>query len=190
MNWSEQEIELVIKIKNNSDLDAFKKIFNHYNASLVTYAKYFVLDIEQAKDISQDTFISFWENRKKIKSPEALKSFLFKSLRNNCLNYLKHNSIKEKYNNKVVYEIKKMELQHPDSLNKTFLDYQHSELSQILDNALEKLPDERRKIFEMSRFEGVKNKDIAEKLNISVRTVDTQIYRALKFLRDSLKEIL
>lgn len=189
MNWPEQDTELVVKIRDNSDLEAFKIIFERFNAPMINYAKNFVLDIEQAKDITQDTFISFWENRKKIKSPEALKSFLFKSLKNNCLNCLKHNTIKEKHKDNVIFEIKKLELQNSDSLNKTFLDFQDSELSKQLDNALKELPDDRRKIFEMSRFDGLKNKEIAEKLNLSVRTVDTQIYRALKQLKDCLKEI-
>lgn len=190
MSWPEQERDLVVKIRDKSDLDAFKIVFERYNAPMINYAKNFVSDIEQAKDITQDTFVSFWENRKKIKSPDALRSFLFKSLKNNCLNYLKHNAIKEKHKETAIFEIKKLELQYSDALNKTFIDYQDTELANQLNKVLKELPDDRRKIFEMSRFDGLKNKEIAEKLNLSVRTVDTQIYRALKQLKDNLKNII
>ncbi len=186
MENSEKKLLEAIK---RSDLDAFKDFFERHYSNCYHYALRFVSDNENARDLVQDSYVSFWENRKKIRSAVSGKALLFKILKNHCLNHVKREEVKTKYNDRSLLEIKKMELNYHDALNPVFAKIREDELQKRLDEALNQLPQDRKRIFELSRFEGLKNAEIAKKLNLSVRTVDTQIYRAVKALKGHLKEL-
>ncbi|MBN1598728.1 MAG: RNA polymerase sigma-70 factor [Bacteroidales bacterium] len=184
MGFKEEEILRQIR---QGKVVAFEKLYKQFSGNLLLYANSLVGRLDIAKDILQDTYIKIWEKRQEIVISTSVKSYLYRSVRNACLDYLKHEQVKSKYVDQSKEALREKEINYltayyeysDDSVNKRRLDETYK--------AIEKLPEQCRRIFKLSRFEGLKNKEIAEKLQISVRSVDTQIYRALKSIRRSLK---
>jgi RNA polymerase sigma-70 factor (ECF subfamily) len=174
------EKDLIVRLKNG-DQTAFELLFHFYYPGLVMYAIQFTTDRMEAEEIVQDFFVRFWQRHQQIIPSDSLKSYLFLSVKNGSLNFLKHKKIEEKYirsmtelsNNHLVYD--------PDL-------YIASELQDKIKNAIDLLPEKCREIFIMSRMRGLKNEEIAADLNLSKRTVETQISKALKVLRVELKD--
>ena len=179
---SQIEQQIITAIKNGDEL-AFEGLFKSLYSQLLVFALRFVEDDESAEEIVQDTFFQFWESRDKIEINTSLKAYLYKSVRNASLNFLKHEKVVDKYRDYYSNVLHQDELSPEDWMTE-------NELSDKIQNAIGKLPPERKKVFEMSRFEGLKYREIAEKLNISVKTVENQMGKALKFLREELKEYL
>jgi RNA polymerase sigma-70 factor (ECF subfamily) len=146
---------------------------------LTVYANKYLHNIDQARDIVQDVFVRLYEKRKSITIETSIKSYLFKSVYNSCINYIRINNI----HNKHLLNIKKgKENDYVDLIE----EMQTSELEKFLYDAISELPEQCKKIFKMNRFNGMKNAEIAEKLKLSKRTVETQISKALKILREKL----
>jgi len=180
--------ELVGKLQEG-DITTFRKIFDTYYKPLVIYAKKFVLDTEEAEDQVQKVLLYIWDKRGSIKIGVSLKSYLFRSVHNACLNQLKREDLKNEYARDFLLNLSSKETLFSYSLNG--LDYViQNDLTSAIDQSLESLPENCKKIFRLSRIDGLKNKEIASTLSISVRTVETQIYRALKIIRANLKEHL
>lgn len=168
-------------------IDDFRAIFVELYPDLCLYAVKFVSDNEAAKDIVQEVFTTFWSEYHKLKNKQLVKPYLFKSVKHRSLNYLKRESRKsliddffDQYNENLV----NIEKESIDSLLAL------ANLRVDLEMAIQQLPEQRQRIFRMSRLEGMKHKDIALALDISPKTVETQIYRTLKFLREKLKHHL
>ena len=174
------EKDLIVRLKNG-DQNAFELLFHFYYPGLVMYSTQFTADRMEAEEIVQNFFVRFWQRHQQIIPSDSLKSYLFLSVKNGSLNFLKHKKIEEKYirsmtelsNNHLVYD--------PDL-------YIASELQEKIKNAIDLLPEKCREIFIMSRMRGLKNEEIATELNLSKRTVETQISNALKVLRVELKD--
>ena len=167
----------------NDDEKAFEKIFTLFYPALFIYAKKFIEDKSVREDIIQDVFVSLWEDRKKRLIPSSLRNYLMVSVRNHCLNFLKkekriHQYRESAYKEQVVSDEEK------DAI------YTLTELYDMLEKALKKLPDNYRIVFEMHRMEGEKYEDIAKKLNLSLRTVKRYQSQALEILREDLKDYL
>jgi len=129
----------------------------------------------------QDFFVRFWQKHKKLQLTDSLKSFLFISIKNGSLNYLKHKKIEEKYIREMA-DLSGSHLVYDPDL------YVASELQAKVKSAIDILPEKCREIFVMSRIRGLKNEEIAAELNLSKRTVETQISKALKVMRTELKD--
>lgn len=174
------EKDLIVRLKNGDQI-AFEMLFHFYYPGLVMYSTQFTADRMEAEEIVQDFFVRVWQKHQQIFPSDTLKHYLFLSVRNGSLNFLKHKKIEEKYirsmtelsNNHLVYD--------PDL-------YIASELQDKIKNAIDLLPEKCREIFIMSRMRGMKNEEIATELNLSKRTVETQISNALKVLRVELKD--
>ncbi len=164
------------------DKAAFEKIFRDFYEKLCSFANSYVFDINEAQDIVQDLFFHIWVNREKFPKEISLKAYLFTSVKNRCLNVLKHRKILRKHSESVLSE------QSPNRYDVEFPE--PDELHEKIRKTIELLPPERRKILIMSKFDGFKYREIAEKLNISVKTVENQMGKALQFLRDQLKDEL
>lgn len=135
------------------------------------------------EDIVQNVFVGLWENRQAIKIETSLKSFLLKSVRNGCMDELRHE--------KTVWEYEAYLSSYETCVDIDTEGYVlYSNLKEHLDEALEKLPEVYRKVFVMNRFEGLKYKEIAQKAGISERTVEVRIGKALGLLRTYLKDFL
>lgn len=176
----------VVRLHNEGDVkhyfeDLYKKLY----VPLYFYATKFIHDRDIARDLVQDAFLNLLKNENEIIQIQNVKSYLFKSVHNNCINHLNHIEIENEYHKKEVERIKK-ELAYYD-LNKTLVE---QDLHRKITEAVKELPDHYRIPFELSRYEDLKNSEIAKRLKIPVRTVDTQIYRALALLRDKLKGLI
>ncbi len=172
--------DIIYKIKGG-DETAFKELFLLHYAALCGYAMKYINDLDQAEEVVQDLFFNLWQKREKLEITISIEAYLFRAVRNSCLNLLKHYKIREAY--KVVNEqsIKASEVAQGDQLIE-------NELQEHIELAIESLPPERKKIFKMNRIDGMKYKEISAVLGISVKTVEAQMSKALKFLKERLAE--
>jgi RNA polymerase sigma-70 factor, ECF subfamily len=158
-------------------------IFRTYYQPLCTYAYTFLQDKEEAEEIVQGTFLSVWEKRQTIAIHTAVKPYLYAMVRNACLNVIKHEKIKQKH---AAEEIALSPISH-DSVAHAVAT---SELELKIHQAMEKLPEQCRLVFKLSRFEELKYAEIAEQLSISIKTVENHMGKALKIMREQLKDYL
>lgn len=176
------DMELIGKIGEDSE-PAFEKLFRKYYTSLVLFALKFTGNREDAEEITQQLFVNVWDKRKDIVFKTSVKAYLFSSIRNNCLDYLKHKKIKQNYAEKIIREYQKENFPRFDL-------YTSKETINRINNAIESLPDQRKRVFKMNRFEGYKYKEIANKLDITEKTVENHIGTALKQLRELLGDLI
>ncbi len=169
------------EIAINDNEQAFKSLFFDYFPSLCVFAHRYVDSWDTCEDLVQDSFLKIWENRKKININSSFKNFLITTVRNHCLDYLRREQLE--------INMKEARLQKEDTESLADL-YSVVELNEILTKALEKLPENIRIVFEMNRFDGKKYAEIAAENNISVKTVESYISKALKLLRLELKDYL
>ncbi|MCT4590253.1 MAG: RNA polymerase sigma-70 factor [Carboxylicivirga sp.] len=172
------DVELQQGLEDGSE-KAFQELFLRYYAQLVVFARKVVIDDDLARELVQDVIVNFYEKRKEIKIHSSLKAHLYQSVRNRCLNQIKHSQIRRDHHANIYINKKSEEAYVDDKLEET-------ELEQKIFSIIQTLPAQCKKIFEMSRFEGVSNQEIADDLNLSKRTVETQISKALKVLRKNL----
>jgi RNA polymerase sigma-70 factor (ECF subfamily) len=173
--------EALIQRFINGDQTAFELLFRFYYPGLVTFVSQIIADRDEAEEIVQDFFVHVWTARKNIQKSSSLKSYFFVSVKNRAFNYLKKEQVREKTLNQLKEIVEKDMLFQPDL-------FVESELQQQIALAMEKLPARTREIFMLSRFKGLSNDEIADHLELSKRTVETQISNALKILREELKE--
>ena len=151
-----------------------------YADALFNFASIRVNDKEAAKDIVHDSFSVLWEKRSEIASDGNIKSYLFTTVYRKSLNHLRFN---KKFTNTDTLEFHSDENTAPDS------SVENAELKKKIMKAISLLPEKTREVFVLSRFKNLKYAEIAEKLGISVKTVEAQMSRALRMLRDNLKGI-
>lgn len=163
------------------DIKAFESIFNSYYKALVNYASTILGDIDEAEDRVQQVYVMLWEKRLSIEIHTSLRSFLYKSVHNACLNKIKQQKVRTEYS-KIVQLNNNVNFHH-DKLSE-------KELQKKVDDAIDLLPEQCGKIFKMSRFEQLKYQEIADQLGLSIKTIENQMGKALKILREQLKEYL
>lgn len=163
------------------DINAYEQLFILYYQSLCLFGRKIIGDNERARDIVQDVFVTLYVQRATIDIHTSLKSYLFQCVNNACLNELRQSKAHLKHHDLIKTEISVTSLH--DHIT-------YAELQARLISSVNNLPEQCRKIFEMSRFEGQKNGEIAERLGISIRTVETQISKALGILRTQLADYL
>jgi len=166
----------------NLDKQLFEQLFREYFSPLCNFALGYINDLDTAKEIVQEVFINLWNKKDSITSEKPVKAYLYTSVRNRCLNYIRDH---KKFRSYVLdVEIEDCELVFEnDSMTQT-------ETRLKIQQAIEKLPEKCRQVFQLSRFEELKYKEIAEKLGISTKTVEVHISKALKILREELKELI
>lgn len=164
-------------------------LFKQHYSELLFYATRLVGE-DDAEDIVQDVFVELWNNKSKIDFDDHIKSFLYKSVYTRSINFLKHKSVVDSYTS----EEKEFFAQKI-----AYYNYENSEVMARLENmelkkeilsAINDLPDQSRKVFKMSYLYEMKNKEIADILGISLRTVEAHMYKALKILRVKLSHLL
>lgn len=170
----------IIKGIRSGQESAYKTLFNDYYRPLSIYALKYVGDLESSKEIVQEFFVHLFENRHKLIANTSLQSYLYRAIRNRCLNHIKQNQIHKKH----LDQYQSGQLTNED-LEARILE---TELEHRIFKIIESLPPQCRKIFTLSRSKGFTNAEIAFKLDISKRTVETQISKALKVLRKDLEE--
>ncbi len=171
----------IIKRIRKGDVRQFESLFRTFYISLVRYATSFVRDHDTAEEIVQDVFYRIWAGREKINIKKSLSAYLFRAVHNSCLHLLEHRKVVEKHEREIIREWET----NPGSTADLV---QYNELLSVVADILERLPPRCGQIFCMHRFEGLKYAGIAEKLQISVKTVEADMSRALKEFRKALKE--
>ena len=175
-----RDTEIVRRIRQG-DTGQFESLFRSSYVSLVRYAKTLIKDHDTAEEIVQDLFFRLWKDKDKLQIESSLNGYLYRAVHNRCLHHIDHNRVVEKY----AREMAVME----QETNESPTDILHyRELQAKVAAILERLPEKCGKIFCMSRFEGLKYSEIAEKLSISVKTVEANMGRALKEFRKILAE--
>jgi len=157
----------------------FRELFADYYRPLSVFALKYTGDLETAKEIVQELFVHLYQSRKSLFVSSSLKSYLFQAVRNRCLNHIKQNQTRRKHLDEY-----QAEQDHSVDMEASI---RETELEHLIFNIVESLPPQCRNIFTLSRVKGLSNGEIADKLQISKRTVETQISNALKTLRTKLK---
>jgi len=168
---------LVARIKNG-DVNAVEQIFRQYYEPLVNYAARYVNDTQIAENVVHDIFVRMWNNRQEIDFGVYIKTYLFNSVRNQSINYLK------KTNRENTYKSEYITIEYDHNTPESQL--LEKETQQLIMNAVNDLPPKCREIFCMNRFDDLTYNEISSILDISIKTVETQMSRALKFLRKRL----
>ena len=179
--------DFIIKIIRG-DVRAFEQVFNTHYASLCRHAQKYVIDLDNAREIVQDTFVKLWEIKHSLSHDTSVKSYLYKAVRNNCLDYLKHIRISDKYKENLLRKVMDSGFKSIASPENCLNGLIEKELEDRINNAIASLPDRCREIFELSHFKGLKYREIAEELNISIKTVETQMSRAIQAMHKKLAD--
>lgn len=170
------------KIALKDDEIAFRTLFFQFFSPLCVFAHRYVDSWENCEDIVQETFFKIWKNRKNIEINTSSRNFLITSVKNSCIDFLRKQETEQNWQQK--------EIENNTSWHTSGDIYSTIELEQMLAAALAKLPDNIRIVFEKNRFEGMTYAEIATEHNISVKTVEAYMTKALKHLRVELKDYL
>lgn len=165
------------------DESVFEDFFRKYYQNLCNYACTFLKDMDEAEEAVQAVFHHFWEKKEMLEISISLKSYFYKSVHNNCLNRIKHAKIKLEYQH---YNAERID-QNPSYASHLA---EANELESQIGQAIESLPEQCRLVFKLSRHEELKYAEIADQLGISVKTVENQMGKALRILREKLADYL
>ncbi|MBN1349795.1 RNA polymerase sigma-70 factor [candidate division KSB1 bacterium] len=167
---------------HQGDKNEFEKLYRRFCQSLILFANKYVYKLDIAENIVQDVFVNIWQNRTTLDPTCNIKTYLFTSVKNHALNYIKRQRIERRYKETIV--IDERNDQTPE------IQYNLNELEVQINKTVEKLPEKRRIIFLMSRQDHLTYAEIAEVLGISVKTVENQMGKALKTLRSYLSNFI
>jgi RNA polymerase sigma-70 factor, ECF subfamily len=181
MNMYTDETSLIQQLHAGSK-QAFETVFRTYYKMLCSFAVYYTKNSELAEEIVQDLFCKLWEKRSELKINTSLKSYLYKSTYNHLLNHIRQEEVSKKYV-KSQMEISGSGFESTDKIIE-------KQLAVQIQKAIDSLPEKRREIFILSRNNGLKYQEIANVLDIKLKTVESQMVKALEHLRQNLKEYL
>jgi len=170
---------LVIQLKDGSQL-AFKQLFDRYTPRIYRFAISYLKSDADAEELVQDVFLKLWEKRETLDESQNIRAYIFKIAINSIYNLSKRKNYRQVYN-----EFVKNNFTQGNEF--TWNEVVYNELVDSLNLHIDKMPAQRRDIFLMSRKDGLSNQEIAKNLNISLRTVENQIYRSVSYLREQLK---
>lgn len=176
-----------MSLANDTSLNeaTFETLFKNHFKPLCAYCQYrFGFDLDEAKEAVHTGFVRLWESRETVSPAFSAKAYLYKIVRNVALDMFRHEQVKQKHVKFVSHK-----QPHPEAAE-SFHESERKQLAADIDQAIAGLPVQMRTIFELSRYEGLKYTEIAAQLNISVKTVETQMSRALTKLRQKLAHYL
>lgn len=177
----EQEIKIADLRSGNQK--SFEMLFTQWYAPLCGYAYSILADSDEAKDIAQRVFCKLWDQRAEIEIHTSLKSYLYRMAHNDCMNKIKERRVRAGHHQNIAYA-------SVAEANDTENRISQNELQQQIYEAIESLPPRCKEVFKLSRFERLSYAEIAGRLNISANTVETQMVKALRFLRERLRDYL
>ena len=180
--------KLYVRRIRRGDKEVFRILFTEYYYKLFVYAKSYVEDSEVAEDIVQDIFFHLWEKHREVEISSSLSSYLFRSVHNRSIQYLRHKKVVAGYEERHSMKIKEAEILY-NSSNDFSLSYVHlNEIQEIIRQTIEKMPPKTREIFRLSREAAKSNQTIATSMNMTIKSVEYHITKALKILYSALKD--
>ena len=183
-----KSFDIILKENLDSFEEDYRMLFRRYYAGLSFYASRLVGE-DDAEDIVQDVFMEIWKRKDDIELGEQAQSLLYRSVYARAINLINHRAVVEKYNAEEAELLKKkMEYYEPDR-SEVLKRIENRELRVEIYKAINALPDKCREVFKLSYLYDMKNKEIADALNISARTVEAHMYKALKILRGALAHL-
>jgi RNA polymerase sigma-70 factor (ECF subfamily) len=168
--------EKLISALKKDDHYAFDQTFHKYGSSLFSFVLSILKDKTDTEEVIQEVFLKIWDKRKELDSSRSFKSYLFTIAVNTTKNMYRRKLQEERYKQNIA-----LELNFNQAIDFDVIEYQN--LLDYIDKIIEKLPASRREIFVLSKKDGLKNQEIAKRLNISEQTVKNQLVSAMKFLR-------
>ena len=165
------------------DDKCFELLFKKYYFPLTRFAWRYVGSKAIAEELTQDLFAILWESRSKWEVPGSVRSYLYKSVKNLSLNHLKHQSVKDRFDSEWMGQYENPEIEFRDEARK-------EQIRTAIAKAVEELPPRSKMAYKLHRFDGLTYEEIAEVMDISVKTVESQMTRALKTLRERLAWLL
>ncbi len=176
--------KLVVMAFQQGDLKVFESVFKENYSSMVRAARRILIDIEPSEEVIQDLFVKLWEKRDSLIIKTSLPAYLHKAVTNHAINYWKFQRKTVRFQDYIGFEVEELQ---SDAADGSIL---HNDLDKKVNSLMKSMPEKRRKIFEMSRFEGMKNHQIAQQLDVSLKTVEYHMAAALDFLRTKLTDYL
>lgn len=173
--------QVIIQLKGG-DAKSFEKVYRTYYKGLCAYAFQYLKDMDDCEEVVQDVMMWLWENRASLVPEIPVKALLFTMTKNKSLNMINHLQIKQRAHEELYMKYEER-FEDPDL-------YIDGELMEVVDKAIQGLPDDYRKAFTMNRFDNYTYAEIAEKMNVSPKTVAYRISQALKILRGQLKDYM
>ena len=164
------------------DIREFERLFTRYYGPLCHHADKILKDMDTAEDLVQEFFYHFWKNRESFTLKLSLNAYLYQSIRNNALHYLEHLAVRKSYAEHVFSEYRDSAQANVPS------DAEMKDLGNIINTTLKKMPERCSRIFRMNRFEGLKYREIALILSVSVKTVEAEMGKALQMFRKTLND--
>lgn len=172
-----------MNLQKTININEYESLFRDHYSELCAFANKYLNDLAAAEEVVQSFFVKFWEKRDSLTQVQSKRAYFYSSVKNACLNQLKHIEVREEYK---LYNQREMEAQDYGVDE----EFEANELSEKIRQSIDKLPEGRRKIFIMSRYDGLKYKEIAKKLKISIKTVENQMGSAIKYLKLELADYL
>jgi RNA polymerase sigma-70 factor (ECF subfamily) len=173
----------ILQALQNDDTAAFDGLFRTWYAPLVRYAHPLCQnDTDSAEDLVQQVFLKFWEQRAKLNIQFSIKAYLYRMVYHQALGQIRSEKTQQRYIEHQTYVMEPMSSPAPDEAG--------TELQQMYQTALQKLPTQCKQVFELSRFESLKYREIADQLGLSVKTVEAHMGKALRVLRTELQDYL
>jgi RNA polymerase sigma-70 factor (ECF subfamily) len=174
-----------------NDIEIFNEAFKNYKARYIRFATSYVKNEQDAEDIVMESFMNFWEKRTEIKTVTNIYAYILSIVKNKAINYLEHQQIVSQALEKIkAHEERELSFRIATLRECNPEDLFSEDLQAIIDKTLQSLSEQKIKIFNLSRIENKSNKEIAEILDISVKTVEYHITETLKVLREGLKDYL
>ena len=181
-------MNLIIKQLQDGNEKVFEQIVREYWPRMFKFALIYTQNNETSKELVQDTFLVLWNNRAILKDNTNLITYLMVVLRNKCLNLLEQTRIRQLYieeiDDETIYQRANLYVLQDEASQIV----ESEDLHKAIERALSKLPDKTREIFMLSRYDGLKNQQIAETKNISQKTVEYHISKALQILKEELPQ--
>lgn len=172
------------------DAASFEWLYKKYHPRMYVFCYGLLHDSDKAKGIVQECFIAFWEHRTHIDAPEAISAYLFRIMKNLCVKQIRRDTILNNFSKIETMTLRELELASYTAEHNILNDLYFKDLNKRYLEALDKLPKQCQTIFRMNRNQGMRSDEIAGVLNLSVRTVENQLYRGLKLIKKSLGDYL
>jgi len=183
----EKDSECHYNAIRKGDLKAFESFYLKYQPRLFVYGVGILNNEDDVMDLVQEAFISFWENKENIQTDFSVIAYLYKIFHSKCNKYMRMNAVVTDFSHLSELKIQEIEISYYNREDNLLNSMYMHDLEELYEKSIGKLPEQCREIFILNKQEEMRSAEIASKLGISVRTVENQIYRAIRIVREDMK---